>query len=111
VSVVVENIDNHPLPFPEAQQRSRKLAVIERGRDDMPGCQFDQPGSDAQRVIRLLGSNLPGSPYKARRRAHEGNQSGIFEQRAAIDRHGLILPQYKVPLMQANRMSSGHAPM
>jgi hypothetical protein len=77
----------------------------------MPGCQFDQPGSDVQRVIRLPGSNLPGSPYKAQRGAHEGNQSGIFEQGAAIDRHGLILPQYKVPPMQANRISSGHAPM
>ena len=85
---VVVNIDDDPLPFLEAQQRSRKLAVIERGRDDVLRRQLDQPGSDAQRVVRLLGSDLPGSPYKARRRAHEGNQSGIFEQGAAIDRHG-----------------------
>jgi len=44
---VIVNIDDDPLPFPEAQQRSRKLAVIERCRDDVSGRQLDQPGSNA----------------------------------------------------------------
>ena len=44
---VVVNIDNDLLPFLEAQQRPRKLAVIEGGRDDVLGRQLDEPGSDA----------------------------------------------------------------
>ena len=43
----VMNIDNDLLPFLEPQQRPRKLAVIESGRDDMVGRQLDEPGSDA----------------------------------------------------------------
>ena len=73
---VVLNIDNDPLPFLEAQQRSRKLAVIERGRDDMVRGQFDQPGTNTQRVVRLLCSPFIGSPCEAGHRAHKGNQSG-----------------------------------
>jgi hypothetical protein len=44
---VVVNIDDDPLPFPEAQQRSRKLAIIEGGRNDVLGRQLDEPGSDS----------------------------------------------------------------
>ena len=40
---VVVNIDDDPLPFLEAQQRSGELAVIEGARDDMVRRQLDQP--------------------------------------------------------------------
>ena len=61
---VIVNIDDDPLPFLEAQQRSRKLAVIERGRDDVIGRQLDQPGSNAQRVVRLFVGDFVGGPMR-----------------------------------------------
>ena len=42
-------------PSVKPQQRTGKLAVVERGRDDVVGRKLDQAGGDAQRVVRLLG--------------------------------------------------------
>ena len=57
---VVVNIDHDALAFLEPQQRSGKLAVVERRRDDVVRCQLDQPGCDAQRIVRLLGGDFVG---------------------------------------------------
>ena len=52
---IVVDIDDDALAFLEAQQRPGKLAVVERGRDDVVGRELDQPGGDAQRVVGLFG--------------------------------------------------------
>ena len=106
---VVVNIDDGALPFLEAQQRSGKLAVIERGGDDVVGRQLDQAGCDAQRVVRLLGRDFAGSPRKARHRADQGSQSGKLQQRTAIDHHDGI-PSVATALPGKPKLESAQIP-
>ena len=53
---VVVDIDNDPLAFHKTQQRSGKLTVIECRRHNVLRRQFDQSGSDAQRIVGLFGT-------------------------------------------------------
>ena len=46
VSVIID-IDDDPLTLGEADERTRKLSIVERGRDDVLGRQFDQSSADA----------------------------------------------------------------
>ena len=85
---VVVDIDHDALAFLEAQQRSGKLAVIERRRDDVVGRKLDQSGCDAQRVVRLGGGDLVGRACDARRRTDERQEAGMPEQGTALDHHG-----------------------
>src|SRR5208282_1299754 len=84
----IVDLDDDAPALPETQQRSRKLAVVERGRDNVIRRQLDQSRPDAQRVVRLLRSAFVGGRYEARHRADKGNQSGIFDKGAPIDHHG-----------------------
>jgi hypothetical protein len=52
VGIVVDVYDS-TLPLLESKQRPWKLAVIERRRDDVLGCELDKPGGNAQRVVGL----------------------------------------------------------
>ncbi len=49
---VVVDIDDSPLAFLEAEQRTRKLAIISGGGDDAVRRQLDEPGADPDGVIR-----------------------------------------------------------
>ena len=91
VGVVVDVDDDGP-PFLEAQQRSRKLPVIERGRHDVVRRQFDEAGSDADRIVSLLCGRLPGEGQASRHRADERDGSGGLQQCAAIEGHGSDTP-------------------
>jgi hypothetical protein len=84
---VVVNVDDDAPSFLEAQQWSRKLAVVKCRRNDVVRREFDKPGADMQRLVRPLGSYVVGSPRDLRRRGHERKSAGIFEQGAATDRH------------------------
>ena len=84
---IVVDIDDNPLPFREAQQRSGKLAVIEGGGNDVVRRHLDQPCADAQRVVRLFRDDFVGGEREARHHADQGKQSGICKTGASIDRH------------------------
>ena len=61
---VVVNVDDDPLAFLESQQRPRKLPVVQRGRDDVVGAQFDETGRDPQGVVGLFRGGLFGGPCR-----------------------------------------------
>jgi hypothetical protein len=48
---VVLEIDGDPLSLLEPEERSRKLAVVSRDRDDLLRRNFDRRGSDSDGVI------------------------------------------------------------
>ena len=88
---VIVNIDYDPLPFLEAQQRSRKLAIVERRRDDVVRREFDQTRCDPQGVISLRLRGFIPCQRNTRDEPRERKQSAISKQRTAVDWHGTLL--------------------
>jgi hypothetical protein len=56
--VVVVDVNDRALAFLEAQQRTGKLAIVERRRDDVLRSKFGQAGRDAQGVVSCFWSRL-----------------------------------------------------
>src|SRR6516225_4035819 len=54
---VVEHVDRDRLPFFETEQRAGELAIIERRRDDVVGCELEKTRGDAQGNVRWFGLN------------------------------------------------------
>jgi hypothetical protein len=66
---VVVNIHDDPLAFRKPYQRSRKLAVVERRRNNALRRQLNKPGGNLNRVVGLFGvRRIFGSVHKAGRR-------------------------------------------
>ena len=63
---VVVNVDNHALAFFKAQERTRKLAVVNVVETMWSGAEFDERGADAQTVVRLRGLRLHRQPVAGR---------------------------------------------
>ena len=81
LTIVTSNV----LTFGEADERPRKLSVIEGGRDDVLRRQFDQSGADAQAIVGLFRHRSDG---KRRHCARQRQSRGTFQERAAI--HGIL---------------------
>jgi hypothetical protein len=87
---IVANIDDGALTFPETQQRSGKLVVIKRGRDDVVRSEFDPAIGYPQGVVGVLaGTGLLGQ-HRARRKTGQRHQAGTGKQGTAVDRHALL---------------------
>ena len=88
---VIVNVDYYLLPFLEAQQGTRELAIVERRGDDVVRREFDQTRRDPQGVISLrLRGFIPCQP-NTRDEPRERKQSAISKQKTAVDWHGTFL--------------------
>jgi hypothetical protein len=81
------NIDGDQLVFLEAQQRPRKLAVVQCGRDDLVGRQLDETRRDLQPVIRLGLRRIVRRPQRARHSPQQQRRQRAPQERTAIGHH------------------------
>src|ERR1035437_7870955 len=89
---VIVDIDYDALPFLEAQQRSRELAVVKRRGNDVIRGKFDKASTDTQGVVGVVASIVGSSPHKARRHRCDRAETRGLEQRTTTGRHDLSPP-------------------
>src|SRR6185437_15666935 len=86
---VVMDVYNDALAFPQPDQRTGKLTVVKCRRHDVVIGQINESGCNADRVVGLFGRRGCRSLRQERSAGYSRRCRGDFQQRAAIDRHGL----------------------
>ena len=74
---VVVHVHDDALTLLKSQQRTGKLTVVERGRYDVLGREFDEAGGDPQRVVGLYGRIGCVLDAIARQGPQPGRRTGV----------------------------------